>query len=329
MTGHTCSETVLRPTRDDEILVGFGIDERFTCHLAVTLASILKTAPSERFRFLVVHKGVGDDAKRKVERCAEGHCVEWHDADDSLPQHLKGGSHVSIATYFRLLLPSVAPQGARRLIYLDCDTVVCRSLRELWEWDLGGFVIAAAFDAGLDSADFANRYKLPQRRLGYFNAGVLLLDLEKVRSENLFAPVFDFLANCTEEPRHHDQDALNFVFWDRWTRLDLMWNLQRRQLLRSDGPCFPEDSDIPRDRRPKIIHYTEQWKPWTPGADHPYMWAYFRIAKKTPWGASALIASQASRARILKWRLKHVLLHLMPSLAFKPRRSIERWRNCQ
>ena len=76
---------------DDEILVAFGIDEGFACHLAVTITSIIRTAPRERFRFLVAHGGVSDETKRKVESCAPAQRFEWHQVTDQRLLKLKGG----------------------------------------------------------------------------------------------------------------------------------------------------------------------------------------------------------------------------------------------
>jgi hypothetical protein len=67
----------------DEILVAFGIDEGFACHLGVTITSIIRTAPRERFRFLVAHGGVSDETKRKVESCATAQRFEWHQVTDN------------------------------------------------------------------------------------------------------------------------------------------------------------------------------------------------------------------------------------------------------
>lgn len=307
----------------DEILVGFGIDEAFVCHLAVTITSIVETAPRERFRFLIVHNGVNDDSRRKLESCAPFHHFEWHCAADQRLHGLKGRDYVSHATYYRLLLPSIAPANAQRLIYLDSDVVVCQSLRKLWDADLGEHAMGAVFDAGVDPDAFATRYELPKRRNGYFNAGVLLLNIERIRRDALFAPALDFLSACTDDPAFFDQDALNITLWDAWARLNPMWNVQRKLLLRSEGPCYPEDRDLPANRRPYIIHFTEKWKPWLPRTNHPYMWSYFRVARRTPFWHQIHAMSKARPVKLLKWRIKHAIFQLRPALAYQPRRSIE------
>jgi lipopolysaccharide biosynthesis glycosyltransferase len=307
----------------EEILVGFGVDDKFACHLAVTVMSVVREAPRERFRFIVIHNGISDETMRNVECCAPGQRFEWHGATDGRLLKLSGRDDVSQATYYRLLLPEVAPAAARRMIYLDCDVIVCRSLRELWEFDLEESAIGAVFDAGVDAIAFARSHGLPVQRLGYFNAGVMLLDISRINDNDLFTPVIDFLGQATSEPRFLDQDALNVAFWKKWAPLNPMWNVQRRLLLRSAGPCFPEDGDLPQNRRPAIIHYTERWKPWLPGSYHPFMWAYFRMAMKTPYWPEIALASKATRSKLIKWRVKHALLQTFPGFAYEPRLKIE------
>src|SRR3712207_6473353 len=55
--------------------------------------------------------------------------------------------YVSRATYLRLLLPRLLPAHVERLLYLDCDILCAGSLRELFDLDLRGNVLAAVRDA--------------------------------------------------------------------------------------------------------------------------------------------------------------------------------------
>ena len=50
--------------------------------------------------------------------------------------------------------------------------------------------------ACIDSVAFARRSNVPERRLGYFNAGTLLLEIAPIRNQDLFTSAYAFLASC-------------------------------------------------------------------------------------------------------------------------------------
>jgi lipopolysaccharide biosynthesis glycosyltransferase len=52
--------------------IGFGFDTEYALHTASTLASLVRHARGRRFRITMLHVGVGDDLKRKIESVAPG-----------------------------------------------------------------------------------------------------------------------------------------------------------------------------------------------------------------------------------------------------------------
>jgi lipopolysaccharide biosynthesis glycosyltransferase len=58
--------------------------------------------------------------------------------------------HISIATYFRLLIPSLLPPLLNKVIFLDSDIVINGPLDSLWATDMAGQPIAAVSDRNLD-----------------------------------------------------------------------------------------------------------------------------------------------------------------------------------
>jgi lipopolysaccharide biosynthesis glycosyltransferase len=59
--------------------------------------------------------------------------------------------HISIATYFRLLLPSILPPLLERVLFIDSDIVINGSLEEFWTTPIDGYAMAAATDRNLDT----------------------------------------------------------------------------------------------------------------------------------------------------------------------------------
>lgn len=291
--------------QQDEILVAFGVDVNYAPHLAVTIASIVANAPGGRFRFLIIHDGFPQALRSEVEACAPKQVFQWEDvkSDEILSQ--EGYKHISRATYFRLAIPELAPASSKRAIYLDVDLVVLGDIRKLAACDLNGNALGAVFDPAVDPLRFAGIHRLAPMPQGYFNAGVLLLDLERMRAGQLFAEVWKTVRERGKLLEWADQCALNIVFWGRWTPLDPMWNGQR-PFIRDDDwiTIYVDSKELQRHRRVRIVHYTTHEKPWLPQAYHPLSSFYFRYLKRTPFRRSAAAAARGSFIRQVRQYLK-------------------------
>src|SRR5262249_14381288 len=135
-----------------------------------------------------------------------------------------GRSHM---TYCRILLPQLL--DVPRLIYVDSDLLVFRDLSELFDLPLSrGKVLAAVPDwetptLGDDSRTIADAMNLPHVG-SYFNAGVMLLDLDELRIRNFTNRSFEFFNEWQGCYRFHDQSALNFLLHREIEELPEHWN---------------------------------------------------------------------------------------------------------
>jgi lipopolysaccharide biosynthesis glycosyltransferase len=169
-------------------------------------------------------------------------------------------SHLTAASLLRLLLPSVL-EDIDRVVYLDCDLVVLNDIAALYDTDLSGFPLAACLDFWLTGsppfappgwgADEWHKFLRGVVRLSdtkaYFNAGVMVMDLERFRSASLIRAADEFLERTNYETPFVDQEALNHVVDGAFVRLDTRWNVLAA-LGHSD---------------PWIIHYAGPYKPWS------------------------------------------------------------------
>ncbi|CAL8979211.1 General stress protein A [Rhodoplanes serenus] len=162
-----------------------------------------------------------------------------------------GFFHVS--ALYRLKLDALLPTSYERVLYLDADTLVLRSLDRLFDVALGSSIVAAVEDVGMLFGDPANR-ETARRGAGlapedpYFNSGVMLFDWPAMRAEQVMAKAIDRLAQI--DSLYADQDALNHVLRGRWKRLPLRFNVLN---------AVDEFAAL----RPVIRHFTDHRKPWS------------------------------------------------------------------
>jgi lipopolysaccharide biosynthesis glycosyltransferase len=180
--------------------------------------------------------------------------------------------------YYRLLAPRILANDINKILYLDSDLVVRRSLRGLWEIDLDGYALAAVEDAKWDPTKeaFISVFSMelaPDTK--YFNSGVMLINLSYWRLNAVSERAIAFVKNHQERLNFWDQDALNAVLNGRWIILPAVWNAHHQQV-----------AGVSRVADPAIVHYCGDIKPWHwrwHEILHPYKYEYHRYRKRTPW----------------------------------------------
>ena len=162
--------------------------------------------------------------------------------------------HISLATYARLLMPSLIPQKIRRVLYIDTDTLILGTVADLWTTRLDGMVLAAVLD-GLNAHGTVG---VSAATLGmpavtaYFNAGVLLVDLDQWRADGVTEKALRYL-ECNPASKFADQDALNVACDGRWKALAHRWNFQNHYSVNIGG--------LPQAHQPAIAHFVTAAKP--------------------------------------------------------------------
>lgn len=117
-----------------------------------------------------------------------------------------------------------------KIIYLDVDTIVDSSLSELWNYNMGGCYIAAR-----------------EEENGYFNSGVMLMNLSTIKASRLDDKLIKLLKNCRFV--FPDQDAMNIIFKNKVAYLPHKFN------------AIGRDYQV-KNTEIAIRHYAGIPKPW-------------------------------------------------------------------
>ena len=138
-------------------------------------------------------------------------------------------------------------------MYLDPDLIVRKNISLLFQTNASGGIAAVTYNPNLKWLVSRNESIGLTANHPYFNAGVLLLNLKKLRETNSFQQVLDYL---TINPESNDQDALNIVFADKYTKLDNKYNWTLHDLRSNIDPV--------------IVHFAGPHKPNIKFFIHPY-----------------------------------------------------------
>ena len=215
----------------DVIHIGFGLhdkDGHYSVWVGTVMQSILEHTDSKICFHILHDETVSEENKRKLKQVAlqKGDSIQFHFIDTSIFDDVKERLHrFTVGTMFRLMLPEMLP-NLNKIIYLDADLFVNRDIKGLWDVDIREYCLAGVIDEGVDIHNYPrilNKYPKIKKE-SYFNAGVLYINLKKLREfGNLKKLVVDFLVE-NPEAGLPDQDALNVIFHNKVLYLDGSWN---------------------------------------------------------------------------------------------------------
>ncbi|MBN9890478.1 glycosyltransferase family 8 protein [Salipiger abyssi] len=298
---------------DDTIELVCVTDANYAPHFAALLKSIEANKGPERLRVHAILDGVGPELLSDIRGAVPALEIEAYQVSDHDALKLPPLMHISRATYLRLIMPEVLPPDIHRVLYLDIDMVVTGSLLPLWQSDLRGLPCGAVADHNLSAEALAQRLGLDGVGC-YFNAGMLLIDMQAERDSGFLALALDRLTAAPEAYEFADQDALNEVLWQKWAPLDKTWNYQRAFVNDRKVYRAPDTHGV---HLPSIIHFTEPPKPWQSTDWHPYAWLYWKYLRLTPFFADIRQRGGVGVPRLVKFWLKYQMA-LLQSAHVKP-----------
>lgn len=269
------------------IHIACNIDGNYVKYCAVTLVSIFENNPQSNFCIHIVATGLSADDEQALSLLAARYHneVRFYAPDENL---LKGfkiqkfSKRISMATYYRCILADLLPASVDKVIYLDCDIVVLGDLRPFWDTPLEGVGVAAVEDIGCDEAERYQILQYPQAD-SYFNAGVLLVNLDYWRKHHMTQACIDYYHKYPERILFNDQDLLNSILHKDKKLIDLCWNVQDGFYRTPKAMTSAWKNKFASVlKNPVILHYTNR-KPWDYDSQHPLRDEYFRYLALTPW----------------------------------------------
>jgi lipopolysaccharide biosynthesis glycosyltransferase len=274
------------------VIIVSASDDNFVPGLLILLYSAWINNPTARFH--VIDAGIRIENVERIRAFCARHGIDCSllRADVDALTRLPDPKHWTSATYARLFLPDLLPD-AERAIYVDADAIVTSDIGELWTLDLGGHLVAGVADGSIDR-DLLERVGIAFG--DYINAGVLVMNLAQWRREGTTDRMIRQLMDHPDLA-FADQTAINIVARGRILRVAPEFNVFARD--------FSDRSDL----RPRIIHYTGQFKPWSS-----------RISPMTSvFDAYRMEADAGIPAPPLGWDFKRIRRTLVGLIGLRPK----------
>lgn len=214
--------------------------------------------------------------------------IAHHKNSESMFESMENSSHVSTAALFKFLLPEILPT-ADQVLYLDGDILVNRDLYEYFkDIELGNHYVAAMKDINvMKRKKIPPLEKLGAKHQSYFNSGVMLLNLKKMREEKMTEQLIEF--KKYKKSSYMDQDAFNYCFKGNVLFLPPKINYLTfgfYNFTPTELSSFYQDRSFYNMKEMHkdiyVYHFASKWKPWSYWLVR-YTPLFLQHYKKTPY----------------------------------------------
>lgn len=272
----------------------YTINDKFVPQASACMCSVCENNKEENnICFFVAGMGISNNNKEGLRQLAESYgrtckIIEIDCIEKYLPFSFdtSGWNEIVLA---RLLIDELLPEHIHRVIYLDGDIIVRGSLKNMWNMDMRGQTLAMSVETTVDKK---RKHNLGLDNYYYYNAGVMLINLDKWRENECGRRILEYYEEQNGMLFANDQDAINAVLKDEIrpmlpkynfcnTYTQYPYNVLRKLVFPMpyiDNSAFDECK-----KNPVIIHYLGEERPWRAGNRHKYKDDYKKYLNMTQW----------------------------------------------
>lgn len=245
-------------------------DNNYLDLTTMSIYSLIKNKKSEtRYNIFLLYDSEGTSDNKTIQELKQKYNIEIIDSNkyianykNIIPQH----RHVSTTAILKFFLSNIF-STQEKILYIDSDTIIQDDLSDFYSTQIEGNYAAVV----KDSLFFVNRQYMDNAGINnefYFNSGVLLLNLNKFREDNIPQKLIDYKLH--HDTGFMDQDALNAVLGKNIVFSSWKYNFlpfyTRRLNLNSLSKLFDYDFRNMTLRtiisKASILHLGGPDKPW-------------------------------------------------------------------
>lgn len=298
------------------INIAFCIDKKYISQLCVSIKSIILSNANEFISFFIISDNLSEDDQQFIQKAVKEQNIKisFICINSNTFKDFPTLRHISIAMYFRLLLPLILPQDINKILYLDCDLICVDNLRKFYDSNISEYALSAIRDSSNDDIRIFNRLDYPVVN-GYFNSGVLLLNLDYWRKHKITEKTISFIEENPKLCIFPDQDALNKILNGKIVWADFRYNctiaffyyVKHFSEAKISKTFFSSINEAVKN--PCIIHFAGSPKPWNTDYKTYFKTLYAKIYFST-FSRNLKLKYSFCGLKILKWLLKQIFTTL-------------------
>ena len=229
-------------------------------YTATMMVSVIYNTKN-KIDFYILDCGLSDLDKNNLLKLKDNfpniHSIQFASVDMNRLEGLPGWYYNTLDTWAKPLFPELFP-NVEKAIHIESDTIFVDDISQIYKEKLEKYTIAACPDitAGkLNKLFSSNNHK-------YFNLGVLLIDCNKWRKENITSRCLEMGKRYGKQLTCLDQDVLNLIFENNYKPLPNRYNLSERvNYCKNLHPDLSDEYFAEEWKHPVVIHFSPN-KPW-------------------------------------------------------------------
>lgn len=238
------------------------INKNYLCHAFVMLNSLRSNNLNENIKVYIISNDVKESDVADF--------FKWLRMDysiilfnENLIKDAPTTTRYPSIIYYRLFASILLPQNEKRALYLDPDVIVLKSLKELYNLDFEGNCYIGASNIKKMLTKFNQIKNKAQKGSPYINTGVLLINLELLRTINLEVEIHNYLKKNKKILILPDQDILQGLFGNKVKVVNnLIYNLSERAIRKCKFINGVKINNGWIEENTVLIHYIGKNKPW-------------------------------------------------------------------
>lgn len=256
-----------------------AVNSKYINYLIVLLTSVFENNKNYLVHIFVLHNNLTD-----YDICLlDSYCKRYEamispiKIDSRLFENYPVNTRCTVETYFRLIGIELLPETLERALYLDIDIAVDGSLDQLYFDDFEDQYMIVC-EEGSDFADNVTKNTEWNRDkdIKYFNAGVLLFNMKKLKQDYNFKIFDQNMKKFDYKLELQDQDLLNYLFGQQV-------KYASHRIYNKMIQYQEEGLDQYKLSGTVIYHYVADNKPWGSAYKTEFFNVWWKYAKLTPF----------------------------------------------
>ena len=192
------------------INVAYGFDNNYYYITHVSMKSLMEN--QNKTTFIIFHifvsKYIYNEQKPIIDKICYEHknCkINYYQIGDEFNEFSPVGRIITRTRgiFYRLIIQNFL-QNENKTFYFDCDTIINKDLTEMYNFNITDRYYIGQYE-GLPIIKYGSHLR------NFINSGVILINLDKLRKDNIYDKMIDFLRKNNNQLYFLDQDAVNVV----------------------------------------------------------------------------------------------------------------------